>query len=787
MSPFTFKDHAPWLLIIALSACPIFLSPAEKLYAQDIDKKAATDKDAKSVTASLFYPDLEPKQLFQILSATYHVQFEGTDSVTGPLSLISKEGEKVDLHGMLNLMNEVLAKQNKTTEITGQIIRIVSVQNMIDETIPLTHAPKDVVKSILETRFMKSGSEETEDKTARPELIEVHPQINAVIVRGPKEIIRTMRDFIQKHIDIPSTQEPPLPKPEPGLKAEPEPEPVPIVKKEITLQHTPPEHIIKFLSEVYLPKNGTSAKDNNKAYLITSHPKLPKIIVEGPVEVVGEIERVVRNELDTAPPKPPVVRKYISLEYIDAVEFAKLMELDETLIDKYKITFAPNNTLIISTTDNDIFPKLDEMKQTFDVDRMEIRYIPLSYADAKSVAELINSIYPPKAPTLPLEVEKARRKLATGERTEPVLSLLDAQEQLAQFGVFDTELANRLSRSISVIAKEELNITPDAKRNALIIRTFSRNFPKILEMIKELDRPLAQVMIDMYITEVTLDDTMQLGVDFTYNHSGDDQFRGEIEQNFTNLFSDSQSGLSYQIISDNITAFIRALQETGNLDIITRPQVTTKNNAKASISLGRDVPTVESTRVSTEGATSSNVKYERVSTTLDVTPQIHPDGFVTLIINQTLDDIGTETFQISTDFNPQVIIRRKAETQLRVKDGQTVCLGGFIGDTIKDDEKKIPLLGDIPLLGEAFKYSSRKRVKTELILFITPHILNTPEELLRMTNEQRSRSEANKRPDRNTNILEPQETLVPPKYRDSGSTKRRPEPVSEEDSPPEAD
>lgn len=733
---------------------------------EQADEKKANEK--KSITASLYYPDLDPKQLFQILSATYHVQFEGTDSVTGPISLISKEGEKVDLQGMLALLNEVLAKQNKATELKDQIIRIVPVQNMIDVTIPLKHAKPGDVKTILENRFMKPGTEDGEDKTAKPKLIEVHPQINAIIVRGPKEIIGTMQDYIKNHIDVPSAATG-----TPGQPGE-----VSIVKKEIPLEYAEPAELVDFLSEVYLAKDD-KPNAKNKATLITAHPKMPKIIVEGPTQVVAEIEKVVREELDIAPPAPEVIRKYVSLEYIDAVEFAKLLELDEPLRNKYKATFAPNNTLIISTTDKSLFAKIEEMKKTFDVDRMEIRYIPLSYADAESVAGLINSIYPPKAPTLPQEVEKARRKLATGEVADRSELLLDAQEQLAQFGIFDTALANRLSRSISVIAKEELNITPDKKRNALIIRTFSRNFPKILEMIKELDRPLAQVMIDMFITEVTLNENTQLGVDFTYEHRGDGDFRGDVEQNFTNLFTDSQTGLSYQIISDNITAFIRALKETGNLDIITRPQVTTKNNAQATISLGRDVPTVTKTQVSTEGAIRSDVVYQGVATTLEVTPQIHPDGYVTLKISQTLDDIGTETFQISKDFNPQVIIRRNAKTELRVKDGQTVCLGGFIGDTIKEDEQKIPLLGDIPVLGEAFKYSSRTKTKTELILFITPHVLNSPEDMLRMTNDQRNRSTIIKRKGRETEVLQLQDRLNQPKYRDNVNPAR---PLDEETS-----
>ena len=134
---------------------------------------------------------------------------------------------------------------------------------------------------------------------------------------------------------------------------------------------------------------------------------------------------------------------------------------------------------------------------------------------------------------------------------------------------------------------------------------------------------------------------------------------------------------------------------------------------------------------------------------------------------QTIKDVSAETFQISEEFNPQVILQRKADTTLRVKDGQTVFLGSFIADDITSDEKKVPLLGDIPLLGYLFKYSVQSRIKRELIIFITPHIMETPHELLRMTNEQRLTSDSEIREDRrNKDILEPQVELRPPPFRE---------------------
>ena len=186
-----------------------------------------------------------------------------------------------------------------------------------------------------------------------------------------------------------------------------------------------------------------------------------------------------------------------------------------------------------------------------------------------------------------------------------------------------------------------------------------------------------------------------------------------------------------------------------------------------------------------------------MQTVLDVTPHIHPDEYVTLEIMQTIDDVSAETFQISKDFNPQVLIRRSATTAVRVKDGQTVCFGGFVGDNIIENEDKIPILGDIPLVGILFKFVSRQRVKTELMIFITPHILQSPQEMLRMTNEMRRRSNSSSDGDRDSTVLDPQRFLEYPPYKeplpefpipqDVKIIDKPPAPPEKSETPPEAE
>ena len=631
------------------------------------------------IRASLNYSDVSPKQLTSILTEIYHVGFEGADTVTENLTLISKGQEMVDLPGMVSLLNKALAEQNKTARLDGQIIKI-----------------------------------------------------------------EPLLDFEELWID---------------------------------LKYIPADDAVVFISDLYLAKPDDKPEvAASKAGKIMAHPSLPKILVRGPKAVTEKIRDMIVNELDRPSSAAPVnaTKSYIPLEYIDAEEFNSILKTDESLAGTFTSMVAPQNIVMVACDSPETLARIQTLKETFDIDRMEIRYIPLSNANAKDVAALLQKIYPKAAEAAKDTADQDARQIGRRRRSrmQDQLGSSEHMKQLAQVmdeaGIDDPDIQALLSRSLSIVAVDELTIVPDTERNGLLVRTFSRNLPKIVELIEELDRPLRQVLIDAFITQVTLDDTTDIGVDLQYTgntswHNGAyTLMQGTLPAALSNPAT--ASGLSYQLVSDNLQVFIRALQQTGRLDVVSRPQLIAKDNTEGRIALGKDVPTLSTTTVSSEGSISSTVKYEKVMTDLKVTPHIHPDGYVSMTIDQTIDDVGTETFEISEDFNPQVILRRIAKTQLRIKDGQTVCLGGFISDSIIDTEKKVPILGDIPLVGQLFKYTSRGRIKNELIIFITPHILETPMEMLRMTNEKRQASDSQFRKNDQNNELELQEHLAGPRY-----------------------
>jgi type II secretory pathway component GspD/PulD (secretin) len=150
-----------------------------------------------------------------------------------------------------------------------------------------------------------------------------------------------------------------------------------------------------------------------------------------------------------------------------------------------------------------------------------------------------------------------------------------------------------------------------------------------------------------------------------------------------------------------------------------------ENNSEGFIQVGETVRLPDAVSFSSAGQQSS-VTPEDIGILLRVTPSINPEGFVRMVIEPEISRLSLQTTQISENFNSPVITRRKANTTVTVKDGQTVVIGGLISDRFERVDKKIPLLGDIPVLGALFRQFKENSSKTELLIVLTPHVVRSP-------------------------------------------------------------
>jgi general secretion pathway protein D len=198
----------------------------------------------------------------------------------------------------------------------------------------------------------------------------------------------------------------------------------------------------------------------------------------------------------------------------------------------------------------------------------------------------------------------------------------------------------------------------------------------------------------------------------------------------------AQSGFTYAFASQGLVAFLRAYARENKVDILSSPHILAADNTEATIEVGKEVPIVTSeytpTTLERGESYSRSIEYRDTGILLTVTPRINEKGLVTMEVSQEVSDVSEQRIE---GINSPIILKRKAETTLVVQDGMTIVIGGLIREKVDYTKEGIPYLLKIPYLGMLFSYNREVREKTELLILITPHVINTFEEAALITRE----------------------------------------------------
>jgi len=339
----------------------------------------------------------------------------------------------------------------------------------------------------------------------------------------------------------------------------------------------------------------------------------------------------------------------------------------------------------------------------------------LENAEAKSMASLLSSLYSKGR-------SKSTGSRATSKQKTPFGSKV--RQRGSKGKTFDTG---------SVIG--EVNIVADEHTNSLIIMTDPINYPEIERTIKALDIRPKQVLIEVLIAELTLDKTTQFGLEWSLKGQGSANVLGEE----FNVFSDiaqalgvpSGSGFVLSVVdAERLRGLLNAYASQSKLNVLSTPRIIASNNQEAKIYVGKDVPIVTSeTSSGTSTATNFDVRrtiqYKDTGIILDVKPHVNEKRRIKLEINQTVSD--AQTNKIGGSDSP-IVNRREVQTTVFMGDRETLLIGGLIKKNINTAKEGIPLLMDIPWLGHLFSSTSIIETNTELLILITPTIIDTPEE-----------------------------------------------------------
>jgi len=359
------------------------------------------------------------------------------------------------------------------------------------------------------------------------------------------------------------------------------------------------------------------------------------------------------------------------------------------------------------------------------------------YLDGQDTEERIN------------EVVKARFRKAP-ELATAVRSFVEQEQQpLAEI---DDQIS-RLRRAEKMVSVEAVG--DEESSNSLLLGVSPRYYQQTMRLIDELDRPEPQVMLRVLIAEVQLQENLALGMEF----AGQDLRFSEhavlhpntglpIGPDFDSVIGTTLGaaglgggqGLSFTMTGEDFSFVLRTLQSNSRLEVLSRPVVMVQNGQEGKITIADQIPMVTNTTVNTQGGLQSSVGSQDVGIVLTAKPQISPDGYVTIQIKQEISNFSGDTVQLTEGLSQPFINDRTVESWVTVRDGETVVIGGLITDRKSQGETKVPLLGDVPLLGALFRTTNITHQKTELLVVLNVNVLRTDEDRRRLSLEERDKT-----------------------------------------------
>ncbi len=447
--------------------------------------------------------------------------------------------------------------------------------------------------------------------------------------------------------------------------------------------------------------------------------------------------------------KEPVSESDIGLNktitQIVPLEFANANELEPILKrvtspDTDIIIPKNQNTLLLSGSSADI-NKLLKLIDNLDVklegpgaisSAGDIHIYTLEYNEAEKLAAILVKLDMPELPA-----------------TAPTQPIADGTEQkIAPPPVQPAAQPQRPGGK-----QEKIKAVAHKESNSLIITALPQEWEEIKKIIKVLDSARKQVLLEVLIVELTSTDLNDFGIDWRYQQNAYGQFNtglaaqgGVIDKNGRPTNVNTLSGFSLGFIrrgGEQIIGILNANSTNENFNVLSAPQILTLDNQEAEINVGQDVPVRTQNRNAGLGGdnavTVANFEYRPTGIKLKFTPHINKNNRITLDLYQEIKNVAGISSE-ATGGNP-TFNKRDIKTTIVVDNVQTIVIGGLLSNDKQKKVQKIPLLGEIPLIGNLFRRSTNQLRKTNLMVFLTPHILEDREKSDRMTIQKKNEQE----------------------------------------------
>ncbi len=416
-----------------------------------------------------------------------------------------------------------------------------------------------------------------------------------------------------------------------------------------------------------------------------------------------------------------------------------------------------NILIIITRPENMKF--FDSIIDVLDIETLPdvvVEVFRMEYADAEEVSSMLNELIGKQGKQDSVNV--SARKDA-GEGKSAPLSEFVRPTRIATTG--SAKSTSDKQGNLGQLDSENIKILADKRTNALVVMASRSDLATIREIVSDMDIMLSQVLVEAVILEISLSDDIAAGIDWiqrsrvAYNggepamayagSSGSGLSRPVPALSFNtagDFPNPISTGLSYYLtfFDFNVDMAIRAAKNDSNTEIYSTPVIMTQDNKEATLKATRQVYVYKGKRYMGDANGSpiyeDDVERQDVGLVLTVTPRINEKGFVVMTVAQSVENVSGVQVVNGSDW--PIITKRELSADIAVQSGETIAMGGLVLNQTTETTKKVPFLGSIPLLGWLFKSYGEEDSRNEVVVFLTPYVLNTPEAL---------RSEAIKRRD----------------------------------------
>ena len=328
------------------------------------------------------------------------------------------------------------------------------------------------------------------------------------------------------------------------------------------------------------------------------------------------------------------------------------------------------------------------------------------------------------APKLPSEtIISQNGEPTTGPETPSTGLGSDAEEIVAPEG------------DKQIITAAGVRVVADDANNSILVFATTNDYERILAVLQEVDSQPNQVLLEAVIAEVSLDDELKFGVRWLF---GEDSNNGTFSDIASGAVASSFPGFSYFLKANDISFTLNALSSVTDVRVLSSPSLVVLDNKTATLQVGDQVPIVTQTArgvTATDAPIVNSVQLKDTGVILSVTPRVNDSGRVILDIQQEVSSVVKTT---TSGIDSPTIQQRKIKTSVVVTDGEALALGGLIQERETTGKAKVPVLGDVPIIGAAFRQKTSNVSRTELIIFIRPRVIRDMDEARRITKEFRS-------------------------------------------------